>query len=204
MYSDMPTRVRAASILGFTATLGLFASGLASASLAQDISATPTGPAAVTHDWPGSRANRNLPGLYSWTVGPKRWMHHHSCAAGSEWGDSPCTSDPLFGPVEITFEALADDAYSIPVDSIGRPGDELEGPFLGFPDRVSDSRTQAWVLEFDGTKVVVIIKSYPNTSAEFIAEAEAVVRSAYVDPKPDGTGVGRRVVFTLPAGWDSG
>jgi hypothetical protein len=81
-------------------------------------------------------------------------------------------------------------------------GADLDGPSSEVPERVADVRMQAWRVDVAGTRVVVIIKSFSDPLPALVAEAEAIVESIYVEPV--GTGTQRRLIFTLPAGWDAG
>ncbi len=85
---------------------------------------------------------------------------------------------------------------------IGLAGADLDGPYSEIPEPAVDVRLQTWLLDIDGSRVVVIVKSFPDTDPSLVAEAKAIVESIYVEPGGDGGG--RRVVFSLPAGWDSG
>jgi hypothetical protein len=182
-------------VASIAATVALVASGAASASLAQDPSPMPSS-APVINGWIGARGGPA--GLYSYTVGSGwAWMHNVS-VEGS-------------GPVEITFRSahLEDDENGTPTyrfpEARDADGDVAwGGPYPEVPERVRDEHIQTWIMDVDGTRVVVTITSHPDTSAALLAEGEAIVRSIYVEPEPRGTGVGRRVVFTLPSGWDSG
>ncbi len=155
------------------------ASGTASASLAQDPSAMPSASAPVINGWIGARGGPA--GLYSFTVGAgSAWVHNVS-VEGSE-------------PVEITFRSahLEDNEYGkptyrFPMDERDADGDVAwGGPYSEVPERVRDERVQTWIMDVDGTRVVVTITSYPDTSAELVAEAEAIVRSIYVEPPGSG------------------
>lgn len=198
MAIDLVFRPPAARLLASLAlAVALLTSAPASVSVAQiqAPSAMPSGRAPAINGWIGARGGPA--GLYSFTAGSGRaWMHNVS-VEGSE-------------PVEITFRSahLEDNEYGkptyrFPMEERDADGDVAwSGPYSEAPERVRDERVQTWIMDVDGTRVVVTITSYPDTSAELVAEAEAIVRSIYVEP--GGTGPGRRVVFTLPDGWDSG
>jgi hypothetical protein len=173
------------------ATGALVAAGAASAALAQDPSPMTSSGPPVVQGWVGTRIAPA--GLYSWTVGDKRrWMHKVPAAWPSE------------GSVEITIGTVDEQADRPAAHGI--LGEEMK-PGSGYtevPEPVADTRFRTWIMGIDGSLVAVVVKSYADTSPEFLAEAEAIVRSIYVEPQPKAAGVGRRVVFTLPAGWDSG
>jgi hypothetical protein len=134
----------------------------------------------IIHGWPGARANPA--GFYSWTPGGPGWMHG--------------------GGVEISIAELADEASGIPVEDITMFGEGLEGPFSARPQRVADVRLQTWIMDALGTKVVIIIRSFLDTTPARIAEAEAVVDSIEIEPAD--TDAGYRLVLELDDGWDSG
>jgi len=178
---------RGASLAVAMAVLAL---AMASAAFAQEASRGPSPSTKVINGWVGARGGPA--GLYSFTVGVERaWMHNVNVGEG-------------WDPVEITFQSarLADNEYGKPTYYLPvefRNEVAWDGPYSQVPQRVGDERVQVWVMDVAGTRVVVTIKSYPNTPAELVAEAERIVGSIYVEP-----GLGRRVVFTLPDGWDSG
>jgi hypothetical protein len=148
--------------------------------------ATPT-PRPPINGWISARGGPA--GLYSWTVDTEwSWMHKSGGAAGTS--------------VEISMKALLDEGYGPGLYDISNPYVGDERPYPETPERISDVRMQLWVMDLDGTRVGIAIKSYPGTSAELLAEAEAVVQSMHPEPIPGSTG--RRVVFTLLDGWDSG
>ncbi len=62
--------------------------------------------------------------------------------------------------------------------------------------------TQVWILDVDDTKVLIVVKSNPNTPAADLAAAQAIVDSIRIERPP--TGADRLLTFTLPARWDSG
>jgi len=177
--SDAVVRV----IASLVASLALIASG--SASLAQDPEEplpTPVDTVSVIRGWPGARPSHNPPGLYSWLEGGRGWMHK------------------LPGNVEITFDTLDEPFDTI---ALAGAGDNLGGPYPASPKRVADLRVQVWRLDVNGSRVIVIVKSFPDTPPALVAEAETVVESIRFEPAD--TGPGYRLVFELPAwGWDSG
>lgn len=148
--------------------------------------AMPT-PRPPIHGWIGARGGPA--GLYAWTEGQEwSWMHKGSDQPG--------------GSVEISMTALPEGDSDLGLYDISNPYVADERAYAETPERISDVRMQLWVTDLDGTTVGVVIKSYPDTPADLVAEAEAIVRSMHPEPIP-GT-AGRRVVFTLPDGWDSG
>ena len=132
------------------------------------------------HGWPGARANPA--GLYSWTLGSMGWMHN-------------VTHEGT--PVEIEFEPL-DDTYPVPTDTSASA--RLRAPYEAV-EPISDTRIQAYLVDFPEARVSIIVRSFPESDPALIAEAEAIVESVRVEHQDDGTG---RLVFMLPEGWDSG
>lgn len=106
------------------------------------------------------------------------------------------------GGLEITFGVLDEGASAIPVDDIRNLRSDLDGPYAERPEPVADARFQAWIMSVAGTRVVIVVKSYPDTAPARLEEAEEIVDSIYSEPRD--TGAGYRLVFELPAGWDSG
>lgn len=172
----------------------LIAAGTPSASLANPTSPTPSASASVIHGWVGARGGPA--GLYSWVVGPLAWMHRVPA------------DYPSSGTVEITFGTPSDTSVAgIPMNDLvqwspdqASPDPRLPDPAIADP--VLDVRLQAWLVDVDGTRVVITVKSFPDTAPGLVAEAEGIVQSVQVDPT--GVGPGRRLVFQLPDGWDSG
>lgn len=156
--------------------------------LASPVDASPI--AETIHGWPGARAEPA--GLYSWNLPPtgSRWMHK----VPATWTSTAPNS------VELTFHAS--------VDHPGRMGTSHallgswweEGPFDEHPARVLDVRTEMWLLDIEGTRVAILLDSFPDTDPQLVAEAQAVIESIVVKP----TESGHRIVFRLLEGWDSG
>ena len=179
----MSTSRRLAAVL----SLALMVAAAPAPTAARDRSPTPLAPEAspTVHGWPGSRAEPA--GFYSWTIRSRRWMHN--------------VPDDGSGPVEITFDTL-EVPYGIPVDHIGLTSGDMFRPLPASLERVADVRMQAWGLDVDGLRVVIIVKSFPDTAPALVAEAEAIVGSIRVEAPTKRKGY--RLVFALPAGWDSG
>jgi hypothetical protein len=153
---------------------------------ASDASPVPTAPAAdpspsaeVIHGWPGARSEPA--GLYSWRVrSGTGWIHH--------------------GSVELTFLAGAPTtAPPMLVSPAALQGWRDERRF-GEATQVSEVRTELWLVDVESTRVAILLDSYPDTDPALLAEARAVIDSIIVLP----TASGPRLVFRLPAGWDSG
>ena len=75
-----------------------------------------------------------------------------------------------------------------------------EGSFGEHPARVLDLPTEVWLLDVEGTRVAILLSSFPDTDPALVAEAQAVIESIVVEP----TESGHRLVFRLLEGWDSG
>ena len=58
-----------------------------------------------------------------------------------------------------------------------------------------DVQTQMWLLDIDGTRVAILLNSFPDTDPALVAEAEAVIESIVVEPAGDEAV--RRLVFRL-------
>ena len=191
MNAKSGTGARKLRLLASLAAAGaLVASGVASGALAQDPSPTRSGDPPVIHGWVGTRAAPA--GLYSWTVGEGlSWMHR----VPEDWNRA------LPNSVELTIEIVPDVPQdAIPVYSLAAVGTDLEAPDA----EVRGPAFRVWIMDIDTTKVAVVVKAYTGTSPELVAEAEAIVRSMYLEPEPAGTGVDRRIVFAQTAGWDAG
>ena len=57
-----------------------------------------------------------------------------------------------------------------------------------------------WLLDVEGTRIAVLLDSFPDTDPALVVEARAVIESIVVEP----TESGHRLVFRLLEGWDSG
>ncbi len=141
--------------------------------------------------WPGTRAEPA--GLYSWTLrSPGRvWMHK----VPEGWTSTAPNS------VELTFHAKeAADGPGMMESSLAMRAWWAEGRFDEHPARVLDVHTEVWLLDVDGTRVAILLDSFPDTDPALVAEARAVIDSIVVEP----TESGYRLVFRLLEGWDSG
>jgi hypothetical protein len=188
MHDAIGSPGRAARGVLLVAILAATVAPATSVALAADASPEPGASTAdapsgeVVHGWPGAR--RNPDGLYSWTGGP-RWMHNVTHAGA---------------PVEIIF-GEADEAWAIPVEDIASASVDLDGPFVGRPVHVADTRLQAWLLDLDGDRVAILVKSFTDSDPALVVEAEAIIESIRVDRSDAGV---PRLVFRLLEGWDSG
>ena len=64
----------------------------------------------------------------------------------------------------------------------------------------AEVHTEMWLLDVEGTRVAILLDSYPDTDPALVDEARAVIESIVVEP----TDSGHRLVFRLLEGWDSG
>jgi hypothetical protein len=134
------------------------------------------------HGWPGVWAAPA--GLYSWNVAPtpgfSRTNYMHK------------------GSVELTFYARTSSSavQDIKADGVNQ-GWRADGSF----DRPSPvGSTEMWIIDVEGTRVAIVLNAYPQTDPALVEEARAVIESIVVEP----TETGRRLVFRLQEGWDSG
>ncbi len=188
-FAATPRGSTARRVIGIALATVLTAAATPAVSLATEASPAPPSSAPAIHGWVGARGGPA--GLYSWIVGPLAWMHRVPA------------DYPSSGTVEITFGTISDATVTdMPMLDLERWSLDPASPDPGSPEGVLDVRLRAWLVEVDGTKVVITIKSFPDTASGLVAEAEAIVRSFQLDPS--GVGPGRRLVFQLPDGWDSG
>ncbi len=198
-FAAIPRGSTTRRVVGILLATVLMAAATPSASLANEASPAPSSSVPAIHGWVGARGGPA--GLYSWVVGPLAWMHRVPA------------DYPSSGTVEITFGTISDTIIAgIPLHDLELRSLDPASPNPASPDPASpdpgstegvlDVRLRAWLVEVDGTKVVITIKSFPDTAPGLVAEAEAIVRSIQLDPS--GVGPGRRLVFQLPDGWDSG
>jgi len=136
----------------------------------------------IVHGMPGSR--EGPAGEYSWTPGTRGWMHKvHSDSIG----------------VSIEFSASAN-AYESGPTAVTVAG--YEGTYQELPISADGIRTQRWIVDIEDRRVTITVMAYPGTTAAQLAEAHAIIESIRIGPQE--TGAGMRLIFTLPAGWDSG
>lgn len=135
------------------------------------------------HPWPGTRARPA--GRYFWDMGSARWMHH--------------------GPVSLRIGWFAE----------GPTGDESAVTVAGFPAIYEEDRSslrgvlaRRWFVDIEGRRLVIRVEhglidpdGQAMTPAQ-VAEIDAIVESIRYGPNPNG--IGFRLTFTLPDGWDSG
>jgi hypothetical protein len=146
-----------------------------------------------THGWPGSWSNP--PGQYSWgsannhNLGCKWCMHTALLGEG--------TNVTVGTTVTVTF------AYSGDADEDGPTAVTIAGYAGTYQELISEdgARTRRWILEIEGTRVTITMTAEPNTTAAQLAEVDAIIESIRYDPTETG---GFRLIFTLPAHWDSG
>lgn len=156
---------------------------------ASPVTASPV--AEAIHRWPGTRPHNNPAGLYAWDLvpGSHRWMHK----VPETYTDSAPNS------VELTFHAAAatDEPQTLTSPAVSRSW--WDGQF-DHPAQVLDLREEVWLLDVEGTRVAILLDSYPATDPALLDEARAVIESIVAEP----TESGHRLVFRLLEGWDSG
>ena len=195
MHRPIGPRTRAAPGVLLVAILTATSAPASSVALAVDASpepgASPVTASPITetiHGWPDAR--RNPAGLYSWPVRPgtRTWMHN----LGTSISDS----------VELMFYAAdrADGPGSLVSPTVSRSWLQIGDPSYEHPARVLDVHTEVWLLDVNGTRVTILLDSFPDTDPALLAEAQAVIESIVVEP----TESGYRLVFRLLRGWDSG
>lgn len=136
--------------------------------------------------WPGSNPCCNPAGFYSWTPGHggrDNWMHKYG-EGSSE--------------LQITIQEL--DQTNVPVKDLGMLGFYVPGPYGTTPESLGDVR--AWIMDVDGSRIVILMQSSPDAPPAAIAEGEAVIDSIRVEPTESDAGY--RLVFELEGGWDNG
>ena len=144
---------------------------------------SPSVDAPIVHGWPGTR--EVPPGLYSWMPGVRGWIHNPDAESIG---------------VSITFApAGAAGGYKsgTPLTVAGH-----EGTYEQLPVRTDGVRIEVWRVDIEDTRVVIGVQAQPSSTEEELAEAHAIIesiRSELID-----TPAGFRLIFTLPAGWDSG
>jgi hypothetical protein len=113
-------------------------------------------------------------------------MHKFPSDGGDGWAE-----------VALTFyAATSPDEPDVEQGAGGYPYQE-DAPF-DRPARVGNA--EMWLLDVEGTRVAIVLDSYPDTDPALVDEARAVIESIVVEP----TDSGHRLVFRLLAGWDSG
>jgi hypothetical protein len=100
--------------------------------------------------------------------------------------------------LQITIQEL--DQTNVPVKDLGMLGFYVPGPYGTTPESLGDVR--AWIMDVDGSRIVILMQSSPDAPPAAIAEGEAVIDSIRVEPTESDAGY--RFVFELEGGWDNG
>jgi hypothetical protein len=161
-------------------------------SLAPRPSPSTAGSASTFSGWPAARPENNPAGQYSWLPGRVSWMHR--------------------GELEMTFFRVDEAAFGLPAsvlpDDVRRTASDFAGPTSSVPALVADlqdadAHKQLWYVDRGDTRMFLLVQAPSETSPAALAESEAIIRSIRPEPM-EHTGLGFRLVFSLPAGWDSG
>jgi hypothetical protein len=193
-FQSAPPMTRAAIAAGMVAAVALGASvllfnggGVGDDSASPSSTPTASAPGGsvspeLVKGWPTGRTGPA--GLYSWDMESTRWMHH---VAG-------------LGEVALTFTVPPDGTARIegtPVSIGGFPGIHQEGTRNAF-----GSLSEYWDVQIEDTLVQIHLEADADAPASLIDEARAVIES--IERRPRYLQDGFRLVFRLPAGWDSG
>lgn len=76
-----------------------------------------------------------------------------------------------------------------------------DGTYRLEPTDADGVRTEVWTADIEGTHVVITLFAEPDVTEAELAEAHAIVDSIHAERWDNP--VGFRLIFTLPAGWDS-
>lgn len=163
------------------------------ASVAPDVSAVAPIPSAsegeVVRGWPDT--NENAAGVYSWD--------------GSSCAGAYCTIGPSGG---FMHNGYGSGDVDITIDST--PGGASDGGWTaatvaghdGYYRR-TDALQEEWMVEIEGTAIVITLAAEPGTSQIELDEAHAIIDSMRTETR--NTNLGFRLVFTLTTDdWDSG
>jgi len=150
--------------------------------------APPTFTRATARRWPATGLNFGAEyrrGMYFWE-GQTGWMHNGYQDVGPGEG------------VAITF-SIAADGYLTGPTAVTVAGHEGTYREMLLPGGV---RRQVWLVAIDKRNVMIVLELQPYSTADEVAEAHAIIGSLQYEPSDSV--VGFNLLFTLPAGWDSG
>lgn len=123
------------------------------------------------------------PGDYWWDPAMGVWVHNPTVTGvGVE--------------LSISSAAGATEPKSVPAVIAG-----FEGTHRQLPGDANGVRTEVWVVDIEGTKITISVSAQPDVTEAELAEAHTIVESIRTEPWE--TQAGFRMIFTLPAGWDS-
>ena len=146
--------------------------------------------------WPDT--NENAAGLYSWD-----WSRCARSFCNFGWMHNGYGSGDVDILVWETGDSrdFFDDVPVAPVTDEGATAVTVAG-HDGIHRRVDASREE-WIVDIEGTTIVIRLKAEPGTSQADLAEAHAIIDSMRTEPVDNRFGF--RLVFTLSTDdWDSG
>jgi len=133
---------------------------------------------------PASRGGSYPAGQYWWHMRSSLWMHNP-------------TSDS--GGVGLTISTSATSEREPGATATAVAGHD--GTYRLGPTDADGVRTEVWTADIEGTQVVITLVAERVVTEAELAEAHAIVDSIHAEPWDNR--VGFRLIFTLPAGWDS-
>jgi hypothetical protein len=140
----------------------------------------------VVHGWPST--SQNAPGLYSWDGPPYGDSYHLEGFMHNGYGS---------GDVEIRIDLGSASLV---------PGDGSTAVIIAGHDatyRGTVGGRESWIVDIDGTTIVIDLRAKPGTSPADLADAHAIIDSMRTEPQDNHLGF--RLVFTLTTNdWDSG
>ena len=162
----------------------------------------PTPDGEVVRGWPRGwpDTTRNKAGVYSWDPAPDLANHSGPECGSAGRGGSSCIVGFMHngygsGDVEIRINEGPEGGLTdgVPTTVAG---------YEGFYQRI-DPRREWWIVEIEGTTIVIRLEARPGTSQADLAEAHAIIDSLRTQPQENDLGF--RLLFRLTTGdWDSG
>ncbi len=120
------------------------------------------------------------------------WWHMRSAV-----GMHKPTSDS--GGVGLTISTSATSEHEPGATATAVAGHD--GTYRLGPTDADGVRTEVWTADMEGTQLVITLVAERVVTEAELAEAHAIVDSIHAEPWDNP--VGFRLIFTLPAGWDS-
>ena len=98
-------------------------------------------------------------------------------------------------PVSIDFRCFElAELETVPTVVAGHEG-------IYFQSIINGVRTEVWEIEVEGTKMTIFLSAEPDVTEAELAEGHSIVDSIRTEPWENEAGF--RIIFTIPAGWDS-